>query len=346
LNADHYRDPVQRVSFFRRLLEDLQARPGVVSAGITSSRPLSGHNQGTYMLGESGAVTRFEDAPIVWFRLVSAGYFRALQIPLVRGRYFDPVEERNTGTVIVNEEMAARYWPGEDPVGRRLRPLPPRDPRVAAPPPVTVVGVVGNVHHMGLRAKPEPEMYMPGLLTPGRAAIVAVRTSLEPESLAPLLSAAARAIDPEQAVSEVRTLESAVFLSTSTQRLSTTLLLVFAGIAAALAVVGLCGVTSYLVAQRTQEIGVRMALGARRAHVWRLVLGEGMAATVAGIVVGLAGAAAATRVIETMLFGVTRWNPLAFAAGPVVLALGALAGIWWPARRATAIDPLEALREQ
>jgi putative ABC transport system permease protein len=346
LNADRYRDPAQQASFFTRLVQDLRARPGVESVGISSLLPLSGSNQGTYMLGESGAVTRIEDAPIVWFRLVSAGYFQAMQIPLRRGRYFDPVEERNARTVIINEEMAAQYWPGQDPVGRQLRPPPPRDPRVAPAPPVTVVGVVGNVRHMGLSAKPEPELYVPFQQTPGRTAFVAVRTSLDPESLAPLLSAAARAIDPEQAVSQVRTLESALVLSTSSQRLSTTLLLAFAAIAAALAIVGLCGVTSYLVSQRTQEIGVRMALGAQRGDVWRLVIGEGMAATVAGIALGLAGAAAATRVIDTMLFGVTRWNPVAFGVAPALLALGALAGIWWPAKRATTVDPLAALREQ
>ena len=121
LNADRYREPAQSVAFFRRLLDDVQHRPGVTAAGITSSLPLSGHNQGTYMVGETGAVTRVEDAPIVWFRLVSAGYFRAMEIPLRRGRFFDPAEERNAGTVIVNEEMAARYWPGEEPVGQRLR---------------------------------------------------------------------------------------------------------------------------------------------------------------------------------------------------------------------------------
>ncbi len=344
LNADRYGEPAQSVAFFRRFLEDVQHRPGVVAAGITSSRPLSGHNQGTYMLGETGAVTRVEDAPIVWFRLVSSGYFKAMEIPLRRGRFFDPAEDRNAGTVVVNEEMAARYWPGQDPIGQRVRaPAPASQP---AAPWLTVVGVAGNIHHMGLRTGEEPEMYMPFVNTPFRTAVVAVRTTLDPVALAPVLAGAAKSIDPEQAVSEVRTLESAVYLSTAAERLSTTLLGLFAALAVALAVVGLCGVTSYLVEQRTQEIGVRMALGAGRGHVMRLVFREGMVATTIGIAIGLAGAAAGTRVIEAMLFGVSAWNPLAFAAGPVVLVLGAAAGIWFPARRATAIDPLAALREQ
>ena len=344
LNADRYREPAQSVGFFRRFLDDVRSRPGVVAVGITSTLPLSGHNQGTYMVGESGAVSRVEDAPIVWFRLVSSGYFPAMEIPLLRGRYFDPAEERNAGTVVVNSEMASRYWPGEDPIGRRIRAA-VRDSR-AAPPWLTVVGVVGNVYHMGLTTTAEPEMYMPYVNMPFSTGVVAVRTTLDPRSLAPVLSQAARAIDREQAVSDVRTLEAAVVQDTASERLSATLLGFFAAVAVALAVVGLCGVTSYLVDQRTQEIGVRMALGAGRRDVLRLVFREGVLATTAGIALGLGGAAAATRVIQAMLFGVSAWNPLAFVAGPVILAVGAMAGIWFPARRATRIDPLAALREQ
>ena len=344
LNADRYREPAQLVAFFSRFLEELERTPGVVAAGITSSLPLSSHNQGAYVLGESGAVTRREDAPVAWFRRVSAGYFRAMEIPLLRGRLFDPMEERNRGTVIVNQEMAARYWPGEDPIGRRIRGASP-DPRAAGPW-LTVVGVVGNIHHMALDTSAEPEWYLPYVATPVRAVAVSVRTTLDPQSLAPVMARAARAIDREQAVSAVRTLESAVYDAASSERLSTTLLTLFAAIAVALAVVGLCGVTSYLVDQRTHEIGVRMALGAHRGDVLRLVFREGIMATTIGVVIGLGGAAAATRVIQSMLFGVSAWNPLAFAAGPVILMLGVLAGIWLPARRATAIDPLVALREQ
>jgi predicted permease len=344
LNADRYREPAQTVAFYRRFLDELQRAPGIVAAGITSTLPLSGHNQGTYMLGESGAVTRLEDAPIVWFRRVSAGYFRAMEIPLLKGRSFDAVEERNARTVMLNQEMATRYWPGEDPIGRRIRP-PVQDPEADVPW-LTVVGVVGSVHHMALAAPAEPEVYMPYADTPFSTAVVAVRTTLDPESVAPLIARAARTIDAEQAVSTVRTLETALYRATARERLSATLLTLFAVIAVALALVGLCGVTSYLVGQRTHEIGVRMALGATKADVLRLVFREGMAATLIGVVLGLAGALAATRVIASMLFGVSAWDPLAFAGAPVVLVLGALAGIWLPARRAIAIDPLVALREQ
>jgi putative ABC transport system permease protein len=343
LNAERYREPAQLVAFFRQFLDALNRAPGVVAAGITSSLPLSGHNQGVYVVGESGAVTRPEDAPVTWFRRVSAGYFRAMGIPLLRGRLFDPAEERNPGTVIVNQAMAQWYWPGRDAIGQHLRGASP-DPRAAGPW-QTVVGVVGNVHHMALTAASEPEMYLPYVATPPRSVVVAVRTTLKPDSLAPVLAGAAKAIDPEQAVSAVRTLESAVFDAASTQRLSTALLGLFAALAVLLAVVGLGGVTSYLVDQRTHEIGIRMALGARRADVLRLVFRDGMLATAVGVALGLAGAAAATRLMGAMLFGVSAWNPFAFAAGPVVLVIGALVGIWLPARRATAIDPLVALRE-
>jgi putative ABC transport system permease protein len=343
LNADRYREPGESVAFFRRFLEELDRTPGVVAAGITSSLPLSGLNHGMYVVGESGAVTRLEDAPVTWFRRVSAGYLRAMQIPLLRGRLFDPVEERNPGTVIVNQAMAQWFWPGQDPIGRRLRGA-SRDPRAAGPW-LTVIGMVGNVHHMALTAAAVPEMYLPYIATPSRSVMVAVRTTLKPESLAPVLTGAAKAIDPEQAVSAVRTLESAVYDATSSERLSTALLALFAALAVLLAVVGLGGVTSYLVDQRTHEIGVRMALGACRADVLRLVFRGGIVATAVGVVLGLAGAFAATRLMGAMLFGVSASSPLAFAAGPTVLVIGALVGIWLPARRATAIDPLVALRE-
>ncbi len=343
LNAERYREPGQSVTFFRRFLEEIDRTPGVVAAGITSSLPLSGHNQGLYVVGESGAVTRLEDAPVTWFRRVSAGYFRAMGIPLLRGRLFDSAEERNPGTVIVNQAMAEWYWPGRDPIGQHLRGASP-DPRSAGPW-MTVVGVVGNVHHMALTAAFEPEMYLPYIAAPSRSVVVAVRTSLKPESLAPVLAGAAKAIDPEQAVSSVRTLEAAVYDAASSQRLSTTLLGLFAALAVLLALVGLGGVTSYLVDQRTHEIGVRMALGACRTDVLRLVFRDGIMATALGVALGLAGAAAATRLMGAMLFGVSAWSPLAFAAAPAVLVIGALVGIWLPARRASAVDPLAALRE-
>jgi putative ABC transport system permease protein len=253
-------------------------------------------------------------------------------------------EERNAGTVIVNKEMADRYWPGEDSSGRRVRGA-ARDPRAAGPW-LTVVGVVGGIHHMALSTPAEPELYFSFASMPSRSIAVAVRTTLDPTSLAPVLAGAAKAIDREQAVSSISTRESAMYDATASERLSTTLLGLLAAIAVTLAVVGLCGVASYLVDQRTHEIGVRMALGARRGDDLRLVFPEGMLASGIGVALGLGSAAAGARAIQAMLFGVSAWNPLAFAAGAVVLALGTFAGIWFPARRATAIDPLAALREQ
>jgi putative ABC transport system permease protein len=196
LNADRHREPARSVAFFRQFLEELHRTPGVVAAAspvaaafVTTRHACSGVS----------AVTRPEDAPVTWFRRVSAGYFRAMEIPLLRGRLFDAAEERNPGTVVVNQEMAARYWPGEDPIGRHIRGA-ARDPRAAGPW-LTVIGVVGNIHHMALDAASEPEMYLPYVATPVRTAAVSVRTTLDPQSLAPVLAGAARAIDREQAVS-------------------------------------------------------------------------------------------------------------------------------------------------
>jgi putative ABC transport system permease protein len=339
LRAERYADPAARRALQRRLLEELQATPGVAAAALTTLLPLSGANQGTIAVGLRGAITRPEDAQIVWFRFVSADYFRTLGIPLRRGRAFDASDDGDARTAIVSEAMARRFWPGEDPIGQQFGP-----PGSTGPLSV-VVGVVGEVRHMGLLDAPEPEVYWPIARNPAPGFAVAVRTMTNPDAFAPTLAALVGRLDPQQAVSDVLTMKRAVAGSVSAQRLSMTLLALFALLAIALASAGLYGVLSHLVQQRTHEIGVRMALGAAPGDVRRLVLRDGMGAALVGTAVGLGGALVLARVMRTMVFGISTYDAISFAAAPVLLLMVAMAAAWIPARRATAIDPVIALRE-
>ena len=340
LSAERYRESAQFAAFARGFLERLSATPGVTAAGVTTSLPLSGHNTGLYLAGESGPTA--QTPQIVWFRRVTIGYFRALEIPLLRGRVFVSDEPAEPPEVVVNRALADRFWPGEDPIGKRLRP-PARDPRSAGPW-LTVVGVVGDIHHMQLDVPAEPEMFMQFLGSPARALTVAVRSPLGPDTIGPAIARAAAQVDVEQAVSSVRTMTEAVEAATSSARLSTTLLATFAALALALALVGLYGVISYGVDQRTHEIGVRMALGARRGDVLRMVLGEGLVVGLIGVAIGAAGALAATRYMASMLFGVSATDLATFVSLAALLVLATLAASFVPARRASGIDPIVTLR--
>jgi len=340
LSAERYREPAQVALFARELVARLDATPGVTAAGLTTSLPLSGHNTGLYLAGEDGPTA--ERPQIVWFRRVTAGYFGALEIPLVRGRLFESDEPTEPPTVVVNRALAERFWPGQEPIGKRIRPA-TRDPQ-SAPPWLTVVGVVGDIHHMRLDAPAEPEMFMQFLGSPASAMTVAVRSPLGPDVIGPAIARAAAAVDVEQAVSSVRTMTDAVYAATSSARLSTTLLATFAALALTLAIVGLYGVISYGVDQRSHEIGVRMALGARRGDVLRMILREGIVTSLGGVVVGVAGALAVTRYMSSMLFGVSATDGATFVSVAALLVLAALAASLIPARRATGIDPVVTLR--
>jgi len=340
LSAERYRESAQFAGFAREFVNRLAATPGVTAAGLTTSLPLSGHNTGLYLEGEHGPTV--ETPQIVWFRRVTVGYFRALEIPLVRGRLFDSDQPVEPTIVVVNRALAERFWPGEDPIGKRLRP-PVRDTQ-NQPPWLTVVGVVGDIHHMALDTPTEPEMFMQFLSSPARAMTVAVRSPLDPDTIGPAIARAAAEVDVEQAVASARTLTDAVHFATSSARLSTTLLATFAALALTLAVIGLYGVVSYAVDQRTHELGLRMALGAQRGDVLRMILREGVVTSLVGVVAGVAGALAATRFMASMLFGVSATDVTTFVSVAALLVLAALAASLVPARRATGIDPIVTLR--
>jgi putative ABC transport system permease protein len=346
LRAESYSQPEERTRFFAQMLDELYNAPGVSAAGMVSALPLTGYNQGAVLIAESGPITTAEDAPIIWFRLTSPGYFRAMGIPLVRGRLLDSPEPV-AGAVLVNQAFAARFWPGEDPIGKRIAPAYGRSGETSDEDREwqTVVGVVGDVRHMRLTNPPDLELFMPyEEMAPARMQVV-VRTTLDTATTSSLLATAATSADPAQAVSPVLTMEEAMSRALASGRMSTALLAVFAGIALLLAAVGLYGVIACSVSQRTAEIGIRVALGADRQRVLRMVLGEGLTTTILGLGLGVAIAMAATRLLRAMLYQVSTLDAATFVTVTASLLAVALLATWVPARRATRVDPLVALRD-
>ncbi|RPI25443.1 MAG: ABC transporter permease [Acidobacteria bacterium] len=342
LPRSHYKEPGQRVEFLRKLFAELRAVPGVQAAGATTCLPLTQHNTGTGLVIEGRPVPPPTEIPLVWFRIVNADYFRAMQIPLIRGRVFREEDQKGPPVALINETLARRFFPNEDPVGKRFtNGIPRTDPPTTW---ITIVGVVGDLRHKGLDEPADAELFWPyQQLAPGVLAVV-VRTNAEAEKFAPLLRKAVARIDKDQPVSQIRSMEEILDRSIATQRLSVILLGIFAGLALTLAAVGIYGVISFSVTRRTQEIGVRMTLGAKAGDVIRMVMGQALVLTVLGVAIGLAAAFALTRFLGSLLFGVTATDPLVLTGVSVLLIVIAALASYLPARRAASVDPLVALR--
>lgn len=338
LPASRYANPGQREAFYRQLEERLEAAPGVSAAGISSVLPMGGVNQGGSWLVEGHPVTNPADVPLLYFRIVNPRYFQALQIPLKRGRTFTVQDNQGAPrVVIVNETLARRYWPNQDPIGKHIG-----DGRPEGWMPV--VGVVGDVRHMSLAQEPEPELYLPLAQNPEPGMRLAVRTPADPLRFAPVLRRTVMELDRDQPLSRVGSMEQAVSDAVATQRFSALLLGVFAAVALVLAAIGIYGVISFAVTCRTHEIGVRVALGARRADVLRAVVGQGTVLALIGVAIGLAAAFSLTRLLGSLLYGVKATDPLVFAGVSLLLTAVAALASYIPARRAASVDPMVALR--
>ncbi|HKR23154.1 MAG TPA: ABC transporter permease, partial [Pyrinomonadaceae bacterium] len=320
--------------FFQDLETRIGGLPGVEVVGMITELPLSGQaNDAPFTVEGSATPDQKFGAD---FRRVNQNYFQSLRIPLLRGRDFTEQEVRQSeNVVVVSQQLVDTVFPNEEPLGKRLM-------TVLDDKPFEIIGVVGDIRHRSLEFAPYAAMYMPTRAHGGTN--VVIRTQGDPLSLVPVVRGVVQAIDPDQPIAGIRTMDEWVDTSTSTPRYRTTLLALFAALAMILAATGIYGVMSYSVAQRTHEIGVRMALGARRIDVLRLVVGQGMLLVVIGLAIGLAGAIALTRVLSTLLFGVTAKDPLTFVAVAALLSVVALIACYIPARRATKVDPLEALR--
>ncbi len=341
LPSAKYPKPEQASAFFRELVDRVQQLPGVQAAGAVSILPLSGTgNSGTTTV-DSRAVAPQDASPEADWRVVTPGFFQAMGISLISGRYFDTRDSDTAAPVaIIDETMARTYWPNEDPVGRRIK----RGGMGSTAPWMTIVGVVRHVRYRTLEARSRVQLYWPEAQIPTNFMGLAIRTAADPMSLAPAVQKTVLALDAEQPVDHVLTMQELMADSLARRRLTLTLLAAFAGGAILLAALGIYGVTAYMVTQRQQEIGLRMALGASRTDVLGLVVGQGMSLMLAGLGAGLVLSLGLTWVLGSLLFSVRPYDPISLAAAAAALALVALLACSLPAWRATRVDPLVALR--
>ena len=333
-----------RRAFYDEALRRVEELPGVESAGMITFLPLS-FNGMNFSFSVEGRVSPGDmKLPFALYRVVSPDYFRTMGIPLQRGRFFDAHDTADSQPVIViSRRLADQYWPGEDPTGKRLKIGPVDSPN----PWLTVVGVVGDVRQAGLYGEERMDIYAPyaqerrSFISPRD---LVVRTTADAASMTGAVRQAVWAVDKDQPISNVRTMDQVFAAAISKERFQTLLLGLFAALALVLACVGLYGVISYSVAQRTHEIGVRVALGAQSVDVLKLVIRQGMTLTLVGLIVGIGTGLAVTRVLTDMLYGVTATDPVTFGFVPALLLVVAFLACYVPARRATRVDPLEALR--
>jgi putative ABC transport system permease protein len=346
LPAAKYAGSAPRVAFVSQALERVRAVPGVEGAAFVGPMPFS-HSE---VFGDFRIVGRPEPAageePGAAVRSITPDYFRVMGIPVRRGRHFTEHDRKGgVGAAIINETAARLYWPGRDPLGERVRGI-GANQNGDEPPEWEIVGVVGDVRHDGLDSEPKPELYLPHQQNSWSWGVFVVRTAAAPEGLASRVREEIMAVDRDQPVVDVKPLAQLVSESVAQPRFYALLLGAFSAVGLTLAVVGIYSVISSAVTERTHEIGVRMALGATPGDIRRLMLRHGMTYALFGIAAGSVGALAAARYLSAQLFGVTATDSFVFTAGPLLVALVALAACYVPARRATKVDPMEALRHE
>ncbi len=333
-----YNTPEQMTAFMLRATEEIRRVPGVTSAAMARGVPLSGNSGSIGYLAEGKPEPKPGDAPGALANATTTGYFATMRIPLLSGRDFAETDTRETmPVVIVNEMLAHREWPGGSALGHRVRAVGDTVWR-------TIIGVVGDAKHIAIAELQRGQIYTPYTQDPSLFSTVVARVARDPMSFGPPVRAAIWSVDRDQPVWKIRTIESLAQRSLGQPRFMMMLVAAFAGLALVLAGVGIYGVMSYTVAQRTHEVGIRIALGAHAAEVVRLVLRRGMVLTAGAVILGVVGALAATQLLASQLYGVSQRDPLTFVAVPVVLGAVALLACWLPARRASRVDPVEALR--
>ncbi len=340
-SGERYNTNEARVQYVTTLLERLGALPGVQSTGMIHHLPLAGYAWYANIDLE-GRVRAPGEAPLrSGWRVIDGDYFKTMGIPLLRGRAFTESDTRTaTPAVIVNDAFARAAWPGEDPIGKRFT----AGNATRGSNAVTVVGVVGDVRHVALDARPEPELYRPHAQSPMGAVTFTLRTAGDPLALAGLARRTINAIDANVPISDVRSMEQVMSESVARPRLIMSLLLVFAGVGVVLGAVGVYGVIAYAVGERRREIGVRIALGAEPGRVAGSVLAQGIRYAAIGVAIGLAGSFAVTRLMRTLVFGVSTTDPATFVGLSLFLVLVAALASYLPARQAAETDPMVALR--
>ena len=342
--SSKYPDIPKQASFYESLVAKVSTIPGVESAASSIRIPLIGFNASTSFTIQGRPVQPGSE-PTTDYRAVTGGYFKTMGIPLLKGRDFTERDNKDAPeTVVINQMMAERFFSGEDPIGKRIQIFP--DPARWR----EIVGVVGDVRLLGLDTEINPTIYVPMPQNPYpnalRNVFLVARTSGEPKSLIAGIRRELRSLDGDVPISQVQTMEEIVSGSLSQRRLSMSLLVVFSGLAAVLAAVGIYGVMAYIVAQRTHEIGIRMAMGAQQGEVLRMILGDGAKLTLIGVGIGVGAAFALTRVLSSLLYGVSAADPVTFAGISLLLACVAMSASYLPARKAAKVDPMEALRNE
>ena len=339
-----YSKPRQWTAFTNELLARLKAQPGLRDSAVAAPLPMDRQGEANFPFSIVGNPPLPPGKSITAdYSTVSPDYFRAMRIPLLRGRFFDTGDApSNPDVAIISQTLAARYFPNQDPIGRQMRFGFPPNTEV----PREIVGIVGDVRDSALSRKPGPMMYVPFAQAPLWGGEVVVRSSLSPSSVAAGIRQAVHAIDKDLPVTDVESFQDALGASVAQERFRTLLLGSFSGIALILAAVGIFGVISYSASQRTREIGIRMALGAQRRDVLRLILGQAAKLALLGLAVGVGLAFLLTRMMSSLLYSVSATDPLTFAAVTIVLFGVAVTACYIPARRATRVDPMAALRYQ
>jgi len=339
-----YGKPEQAAAFYKKLLERVAVLPGVQSAGAAWWIPLSGSEIGFTFNVEERPVPAGQQ-PVAEVNVVTPDYFRAMSIAVRRGRAFSDRDDRNAPPVaIVTESFAKQHFPGEDPVGKRIIPNGSVDP--GKPPVREIVGVVADMHLISLRLGPKPQIYIPHQQFAIQMMSIFVRTQTDPQSLTAALRHVVAEIDKDVPVYRTKTLADYMSGSIAQPRLNAMLVTLFAVIALLLAAAGIFGVMSYSVTQRVQEIGIRLALGAQRHDVLRLIIFQGMRFVGAGLVLGLIGALGCSRLLQSFLFGVGANDLCTMLIVTLILTGVAFTACLIPARRATQVDPIQALRAE
>ena len=340
LPPSKYAKEDEQVAFFQQVLERLNHAPRVTAAGAVLSLPLTGAEESTDLFIEGRPAASAGERPSTDYTAVSPEFFSVLQIPLQKGRQLSNRDNKDAPRVaIINEALARRYWPNQEPLGQRIRIGFEKDTR-------EIVGVVGSIKQSTLSEEARPAMYVPYAQLPYGGLTIVIRTNSDPISLAALARTEIHSVDPTIPVTNIRTMDEVFSASVEQQRFSMLLVGLFGGLAVALAAIGIYGVMGYSVTQRRQELAVRMALGARARQVLQLVLKDGLVLASFGVVVGLAGAFALTRLLRSLLFEVQPTDVQTFAIVAGLLILVALLASYLPARRASKLDPLTVLRSE
>ena len=341
LSATAYQESDRASDFYRRLVDQVESLPGVQAASFGTVQPLSG-SAGNDPFAIEGRQLDPANLTSAGWQLVGPNYLKTLGIPIVKGRDLMPedVQPGANPVAVINEKMAKRYWPNEDPIGRRITLGLPRPDN----PWITIVGIAKDVPHRAVGSQPEPDWYTSRVVSPQRRRYLFVRSALPASSLTTAIRSAVATIDRQQPLTSVKTMDEVIGATTAPRRFNTMLLGVFAAVALLLAALGIYSVISYSITLRTQEIGIRMALGARRPAILMMVLRSGMVLTLIGAALGLIAAFVLTRWMSSMLFGITASDPVTYATVLLVSLGAALLACSIPARRATRVDPLVALR--